>query len=291
MNRHRNDPPLRSQRDASSHPGYGTADEAGTSHDRHARGDDEFGARPPRAGSAWDRPRHAAGADDYHYPPQAPDRYGRAQAPRSHAGVQHGAYGRYDEDDALPRSMHAAAREESGWGYGDYDAERGLGGNGRRDWPGGSQPYAQPDRQRGDYRAHFGHERGHGHDFGYIGSGLETQSQGPSPRQSGYAEAQGDARHGSGAYGRPRGRPGEDFRGRGPKGYVRSDERVREDVSQLLSDDPHVDASDIDVVVQKGKVTLSGQVSERWAKHRAEDLCEHCAGVVEIDNRIGVKRN
>ena len=287
MNRYRNDPRLRNPHGASSESPHDSAESRG-SRDTYAVGD-EFAARHSR-GAAEDRSRRPAGADDYDVASRTPDSYRHAAEPRSHAGVQRGAYGRYDEDDAMPRGVYAGPRDESDWGYGDYAAERGLGGNGRGDWPGKRQPYAQPDRQRGDYRAHFGHERGHGHDVGYVGAGVESFPQAPQ-RMSGYAEAQGDARHGSGAYGRPRGQPGEDFRGRGPKGYVRSDERVREDVSQLLSDDPHVDASDIDVTVQNGKVTLSGQVSERWAKHRAEDLCEHCAGVVEIDNRIGVKRD
>jgi len=79
-----------------------------------------------------------------------------------------------------------------------------------------------------------------------------------------------------------------DFSGLGPKNYVRSDDRIREDVSERLCDDAAVDASDITVDVRNGKVTLSGQVSDRATKHRVEDLVDRCNGVVEIENRLGV---
>ena len=39
-------------------------------------------------------------------------------------------------------------------------------------------------------------------------------------------------------------------RGHGPKGYRRSDERIRDDVSDRLSDDSWLDASDIEVKVE-----------------------------------------
>lgn len=79
------------------------------------------------------------------------------------------------------------------------------------------------------------------------------------------------------------------FRGRGPKGYVRSDDRIREDVSDRLSDDDTLDASDITVEVAAGEVTLSGYVTSRQAKHTAEDCAEQCAGVVHVQNNLRVR--
>jgi osmotically-inducible protein OsmY len=82
----------------------------------------------------------------------------------------------------------------------------------------------------------------------------------------------------------------EDYRGRGPKGYKRSDERIREDINDRLSDDPFIDASDLEVSVNNCEVTLSGHVYDRSAKRRAEDLVESISGVRNVENRIRVNR-
>jgi osmotically-inducible protein OsmY len=78
------------------------------------------------------------------------------------------------------------------------------------------------------------------------------------------------------------------FRGRGPKGYRRSDERIREDVCELLTDDPRVDASNIDVSVGTGEVTLSGTVLTREEKRLAEDLAERVSGVWDVQNCLTI---
>lgn len=78
-------------------------------------------------------------------------------------------------------------------------------------------------------------------------------------------------------------------RGKGPKGYTRSDERIKEDVSDALMEDPQLDASEIEVTVKKGEVTLQGQVASRQDKRRAEDCAERCAGVMDIQNNIKVR--
>lgn len=75
-------------------------------------------------------------------------------------------------------------------------------------------------------------------------------------------------------------------RGRGPRNYRRSDERVREDVCELLTEDPHIDASGIDVDVANGEVTLAGTISSRVLKHRAEDLAASIPGVVHVQNDL-----
>lgn len=202
---------------------------------------------------------------------------------RDYTGVQRGAYGRYDEDDWQPRELR---RDDAG--YGDLSAERGLGRGRSWETQGGA---AQSERQRGDYRDHYGRERGHGHDIGYHGSGDEGHAAHPGRyaggAYGGYAE-QTRGEPGSGAYGQPRGQPGEDFRGRGPKNYVRSDERLREDLNERLTVAPDIDASDIEVHVDAGRVRLSGQVDRRETRYRVEDLVSHCSGVHEIDNQLRV---
>jgi osmotically-inducible protein OsmY len=78
-------------------------------------------------------------------------------------------------------------------------------------------------------------------------------------------------------------------RGKGPKGYRRSDERIREDISDHMSDDGMLDASTIEVKVKEGEVTLTGDVLSRADKRRAEDIAESVLGTGNVENRIRVK--
>lgn len=77
-------------------------------------------------------------------------------------------------------------------------------------------------------------------------------------------------------------------RGRGPKNYTRSDERIREDVNERLSDDPWLDASEIEVQVRSCEVTLAGTVQSRDDKRRTEDLVERVSGVKHVQNNLRV---
>ena len=81
----------------------------------------------------------------------------------------------------------------------------------------------------------------------------------------------------------------QDHRGRGPAGYIRSDERIREDVNDKLTEDWRVDASAIEVGVASGEVTLDGTVPSREQKRRAEDLVESLSGVKHVQNNLRVK--
>ena len=85
-----------------------------------------------------------------------------------------------------------------------------------------------------------------------------------------------------------RGDPGGWHVGKGPKGYSRSDERIREDVCDRLTDDPYVDATNIEVAVADGEVTLSGFVDRRGDKRRAEDIADNVSGVRDVNNRLRV---
>ncbi len=82
----------------------------------------------------------------------------------------------------------------------------------------------------------------------------------------------------------------DQHRGRGPKNYSRSDDRIREDVSDRLTDDPLVDASDIDVNVSNQEVTLSGTVHTRQQRRLAEDCAEFVSGVKHVQNNLRVKQ-
>jgi osmotically-inducible protein OsmY len=80
----------------------------------------------------------------------------------------------------------------------------------------------------------------------------------------------------------------QDHRGRGPRGYKRSDDRIKEDVSDRLADDPWVDASEIEVSVSSGEVTLSGTIDSRETRRRAEDIVERVSGVSYVQNNLRV---
>ena len=76
------------------------------------------------------------------------------------------------------------------------------------------------------------------------------------------------------------------FSGVGPKGYQRSDERILEDVCERLTRHGQIDASDIEVHVKDGEVTLSGSVDDRAAKRMAEDVVDDVSGVKDVHNNL-----
>lgn len=79
-----------------------------------------------------------------------------------------------------------------------------------------------------------------------------------------------------------------DHRGRGPADYVRSDDRIRDDVNDRLTEDYWLDASRIGVTVAAGEVTLDGSVDSKRAKRRAEDLADDVTGVKHVQNNLRV---
>ena len=78
------------------------------------------------------------------------------------------------------------------------------------------------------------------------------------------------------------------YAGRGPKGYQRSDERIREEISDRLMADDDLDASNIEVLVDGGEVTLTGTVEDRQAKRLAELIAESAMGVQDVMNNTRV---
>ena len=113
--------------------------------------------------------------------------------------------------------------------------------------------------------------------FGYEGEGFER----------GYSDREG---HPDRGWNIGSGSDRPSYRGRGPRNYQRSDDRIREDVCERLTMDHDVDASDIDVTVREAVVTLEGTVNERHAKRVAEDICELVRGVKDVRNNLRVNR-
>jgi hypothetical protein len=91
----------------------------------------------------------------------------------------------------------------------------------------------------------------------------------------------GNRRHGGSLIGHDRGK-----QGLGPKGYKRKDKDIYEDVCDMLSLSPDVDASDIEVRVENGIVYLTGAVTDRRTKKLAELEIENISGIHDIQNQL-----
>jgi BON domain len=154
---------------------------------------------------------------------------------------------------------------------------------------------------RGDGREYPG---SYGSDASEFTGGIVDDGRGGPPDDEGFAPRFSRHRSGYGAMGdrdpddaELRSPPGDErahllagsHRGRGPKGYKRSDQRIHEDVCERLTEDRFIDASNIEVVVKEGEVTLSGIVSSRGLKRRAEDLAEMASGVAHVQNNLRVE--
>lgn len=230
-----------------------------------------FGAAP------WDRsgPREASHTRDHDLSdPYAPDEYAFSET-----GGRYGRGGNdYDDHRARAFDARAEALQEQRRHAGRYGHARhhddGRGGR-DEDFLPGSYGYG------GEYRRDLAGMPGN---FAYR--------QGGASEGSGFEDAalRRARRHsGTGGRGWPEhGRHAGDHRGRGPRGYTRSDQRILEDVSERLSDDPDVDASNIDVRCEQGRIVLEGDVQDRWMKHRAEDIADSVSGVNDVENRIRV---
>jgi len=167
-------------------------------------------------------------------------------------------YGGYEgERGDVYRHAEPAGRRRSEYGYGGGSSY-------------GRSNYEQDDMSSGGVA---GGARGYGHAYGPGHGGEMYQSRGGSLGGGFGIAASGQEHH----------------RGKGPKGYTRSDDRIREDVCDCLTDDPMLDAGEIEVQVKDGEVTLTGSVSDRLAKRHAEDMIERVSGVRNVQNSIRVR--
>jgi osmotically-inducible protein OsmY len=249
--------------------------------------------------------------------------YSGRYSPSSGRGYQsRGEYSssRWEDDWESPRESRNYPRERSDYtrGRGDY-SDREFGSYGRSysdegrvgDRSSYSQRFNYPtgfrsgerysERGRGDYeRSRYGiGER----DYGYGRGGYGSRERNYGVEREGYVS------------GEPRGwwdrvsdevaswfgdeeaerrrrmdQQREQFRGRGPKGYRRSDERIKEDVNDRLSEG-YLDASDIEVAVLNAEVTLTGTVDGRIDKRKAEAIAESVTGVTNVENRLRVRQS
>jgi osmotically-inducible protein OsmY len=230
---------------------------------------------------------------------------------------------RFDRDEEFGRSDPGRRRTfgrgeesrwpgESSWGYGrEYDEgyperpryreTRGFEGEGRPEITRGATEF-HPEttrRYRETHGSGFGWqpEGGYGQGAGYL-YGWSPGEQGFESRAYRTPERWRTQPYGTrelwreryyGTSGNLARIPRGPYTGRGPKGYQRSDERIREDVSEELSLAPDIDASDIEVRVTNCIVTLDGEVQTREEKRFAEDVAEAAPGVRDVHNNLRVK--
>jgi hypothetical protein len=156
-----------------------------------------------------------------------------------------------------------------------------------------SEPYGGPSgsgelHPYGGRRFAWGREGGGGHEYGQL-YGYDQRHFGQR-RDSYYATAgatpwwEVDAETDE-----PLAPPGR-FAGVGPRGYKRPDLRIEEEVVQRLEDAGWVDATDVEVEVADGVVTLAGEVETREERRAAEDVAAEVAGVVDVINRLHSRR-
>ena len=176
----------------------------------------------------------------------------------------------YGRDRDWGRGSERGSSGESGWSGERWGSDYGR--------PGVDRPYRHPSEQESSrsWSGGYGSSSGSGSGYGAgYRSGYGSESFGrPFGGESGGSE--GWRRGG--------------FAGRGPKGYQRSDNRIIEDVCDRLADASDVDASNIEVKVNSGEVTLAGTVDDRFDKRRAEELIENISGVREVHNNLRVNR-
>ena len=148
--------------------------------------------------------------------------------------------------------------------------------------------YGQNRQRVGDYGRDWESERSYNEPEYSPGLGEPGwRAQGSGGGQRGYY---GQGSYGQGSYGQGwsgQSRTGQ-HAGKGPKGYHRSDERIREEISDELTDHPDIDASEIEIEVKDGEVTLTGTVDSREAKRTTEDIAEQSSGVTHVSNQLRV---
>lgn len=82
----------------------------------------------------------------------------------------------------------------------------------------------------------------------------------------------------------------ENHFGKGPKGYQRSEARIKEEACEILTRNHELDASEIEVELKDRCLYLKGEVASRGDKRLAEELVEDIAGIDDVQNQLTVKK-
>jgi osmotically-inducible protein OsmY len=262
--------------------------------------------REPGDASEWDDVRRMDEGGSHG------QRSGRPSRGRQYIQPQHSQYGEHTGGSG--GGEYGGSQWEQGGRTPQYGAglmQRGPGGGyggGQYGDEHGGQRFGSGQRQGGQYGSSGSGSWGDRGSSGDYGSRQQSQGSygqygGQQYGQSQYGQGQFGSQYGQGQFGDPRG-PGQqghqgshwtqrgqrqpELIGKGPKGFTRSDERIQEEVNERLAHG-FLDASEIEVKVQNGNVTLTGTVASKESKRLVEDLLEDVGGAKDIDNRVKVK--
>lgn len=206
---------------------------------------------------------------------------------QTYGGIHAGPFTRRGYAGTFPADEYRTDVRDTrygGTGYAMSDERRDAG----RYYPGAGRP----DWGSTDYRGSYGwsgrrHDR-YGREYGRPGDNRARMHPDFDEDRDWMDRAGDEIRSWFGDEEAEERRRLDKYRGHGPKGYTRSDERIREDVCDRLTDDAFLDASDIELTVSEGEVTLAGTVSDRQAKRRAEDCADDVLGVRHVQNNLRV---
>jgi osmotically-inducible protein OsmY len=276
----------------------GSADPRMAGRDREYGDEERFAWRErERMGSQWDD--RSGRWDDREDRSRSTEYYGQGQS-------GYGA-GRHEQDRSYPSRQQASMNRNERYPDRGTD-ERFVGGRGGPTWRPDDRYMGRHDggggylAQGGQEMGYDEHEMRYGRDQSDRSGGQGVRNQGGMYGQGGYNDGMyGNGgmqnRYGSQGYqgwsGSSRGTQDErgmgSHRGKGPSGYTRSDERIREIVCEVLTDDDRIDATNIEVNVKNGEVTLSGSVDDRSQKRMAEDRIENLSCVKDVVNQLRIR--
>jgi osmotically-inducible protein OsmY len=193
-------------------------------------------------------------------------------------------------DERYGMGMRDDRFEDEGWGRSGGRELQGGGGESYGRFGGGRESMRGRDLET------WGRGGGQERDRGWQGESQgrssgwydESQGQGQGIRQ-GMRNVMREGREQAEGFLQNTLRRVQEFVGKGPKGFTRTDERILEEVHERLSYG-YLDASEIEVTVKGGEVTLKGTVNSKQDRRIAEDAIEDVVGVKEVDNRLKVKR-
>jgi osmotically-inducible protein OsmY len=259
-----------------------------------------------QSGKGWDQNRNRFNQEDEN---RNRENYGGGYNQNQYDNTGYGAYGGdygsqygsggYSGSDFEPgRQSGGYGRQNIGGSYGnqygrenDWNRDQGRGNVNTGNYGSGYDERSYGD----DYGSSSGYGSYGGHDRSRYGGGHRNDGNSnlrnrvnkwldrAKEEVSYWFNNEDDSRKSGSGYG--------GHRGKGPNDYRRSEDRIKEDICDRLTDDDRVDASNIRVQLENDVAILSGTVNSREEKRRAVDLVETVSGVRDVENRIRVSRS